>query len=396
MQPTTKMKAKTQVEDGEKNVVMTVYYQLLNSFPARRILVVGDLMLDEYVWGHVWRISPEAPVPVLNVLRRELTPGGAGNVVKNLRAFGTNVRVVGAIGEDDTGQRLAELLQVFGADTSGIVHDPHRLSTLKIRLLSVENSQQLFRLDEESAQSVYGAVEEQIVNLVHQNVVGVQAVVCSDYQKGVLTDRVLKATFAAARECGVPTIVAPKDKTPEKYAGASILMPNLKELGQLVGTQPGGSDWLMDSARHLTEMLGLRALVVTRGCDGMSLFEPARGVLRRVDIPTVARNVFDVTGAGDTALAAFSAAVASGGDFEVAARVANAAAGIVVGKRGTSTATREEIQYSLRYCDSRTHDDKRTTIPPVGTQNREMRLRPVEGRNPPKRGNEFASRYDRP
>lgn len=305
-------------------------------------------MLDEYVWGHVGRISPEAPVAVLNVVRKESTLGGAGNVVKNLRSLGTGVAIVGAIGEDSTGKRVTELLQVLGVDASGMVEDPHRSSTLKTRLMSLEHGRQVFRLDEETIRAVSGTTEEQIVDLVRQKSAATQAVVCSDYSKGVLTRRVLDAAFATAHEQGIPAIVAPKGRTPLKYAGAHILMLNVHELAQLVGTRPDGTEWLFDSARRLTEVLRLRALVVTRGGEGMSLFEPAQGSLRRVDIPTVAKSVYDVTGAGDTALAAFASAVTVGASHEDATRLANIAAGVSVGKRGTVTVTNEEIKCILQ------------------------------------------------
>lgn len=318
--------------------------RFLEKLSANRILVIGDLMVDEYLWGHVERISAEAPVPVLKTVRRESTLGGAGNVVKNLRSLGTSVNVVGAVGEDGTAAQILEMLDLLNADAGGVVRDPHHASTLKTRLMSVEHGRQVFRLDEESARPIHGEVEGRLVRMIQEKVEGAQAIVCSDYLKGVLTTRVLEAAFAASHERGIPAIVAPKDKTPGKYAGANILMPNVKELAQLVGTRPDGSDWLTDSARRLTEMLSLQALVVTRGSEGMSLFEPGRTGLRRVDIPTMARSVYDVTGAGDTALATFAAAVASGADYETAAHVANIAAGIVVGKRGTAAVTVEEIR----------------------------------------------------
>jgi D-beta-D-heptose 7-phosphate kinase / D-beta-D-heptose 1-phosphate adenosyltransferase len=343
--------------------------RFLNGLSGGRVLVVGDLMLDEYLWGHVERISPEAPVPVLNLIRRESMLGGAGNVVRNLRSLGANATVVGAVGDDGTGERLVELLDALGADASGVVRDPHRTSTRKTRLVSLEHGQQVFRLDEESAQAVYGEVEDRLVRAIHEKVEGAQAIVCSDYLKGALTERVLQAAFAAARERGIPAIVAPKDKKPAKYAGASILIPNVKELGELAGTRPDGSDWLTDSARRLTEALGLQALVVTRGGDGMSLFEPGRAGLRRVDIPTVAQSVYDVTGAGDTALAAFAAAVASGADYEAAARLANVAAGIVVGKRGTATVTVEEIRDHANEKSSRVpQSQKSLSVPPLSLE----------------------------
>jgi D-beta-D-heptose 7-phosphate kinase/D-beta-D-heptose 1-phosphate adenosyltransferase len=312
------------------------------------MLVVGDLMLDEYLWGHIERISPEAPVPVLHLIRRESMLGGAGNVMRNLRSLGVQVNAVGVVGQDSTGEQILELLDVLGVEGAAVLRDPHRKSTRKARLMSLEHGQQVFRLDEESTQGIWGEIEDRLVATIQEKVAEAQAVLCSDYQKGLLTPRLLQALFQAAHAHHIPTIVGPKDSHPEKYRGASVLMPNARELAQLAGTRVNGNDWLTDAARRLVAQLGLEALVVTRGREGMSLFEPAKAGLRRLDIPTLARNVYDVTGAGDTAIAAFAAAMAGGSDRETAAHLANLAAGVVVGKRGTASVTVEEIEARLR------------------------------------------------
>jgi D-beta-D-heptose 7-phosphate kinase / D-beta-D-heptose 1-phosphate adenosyltransferase len=320
---------------------------ILDSFSDRSLLVVGDLMLDEYLWGHIERISPEAPVPVLNLIRRECALGGAGNVMRNLSSLGAAVVAAGVVGEDSTGRQILELLDVMGADADAVVTDPQRKSTRKARLMSLEHGQQVFRLDEETAQEIWGEVEDRLIERIQTKAEEVQAIVCSDYQKGLLTPRVLDAAFDAARRQRIPAIVGPKDTNAAKYRGAAILMPNTKELAQLVGTRVNGHDWLTDAAHRLVEMLGLQALVVTRGRDGMCLFEARETGLQRVDVPTVAQSVYDVTGAGDTAIAVFALAFASGADCVSAARLANQAAGIVVGKRGTASITVEEIRTRL-------------------------------------------------
>lgn len=308
------------------------------------MLVVGDLMLDDYRRGHVERISPEAPVPILNVLGSETALGGAGNVVKNLRSLNVSVDVVGVLGVDATAEQVVEALGELGVSASGIVRDTQRISTRKIRFVSLDHGQQVFRADEESARPVSGTVESGIVHHIQQKARDAQVILCSDYLKGVLSERVLQATFEAGQEYKVPVLVAPKDSDARKYEGATILMPNLKELTKLVGTPAKKGEWLTDSARQLMASHGLQALVVTRGSEGMSLFEMIKGELRCLDIPTVARNVFDVTGAGDTAIATFAAAIAAGADLETSVHMANAAAGIVVAKRGTATVTVEELQ----------------------------------------------------
>ena len=318
----------------------------LQSFGACRVAVIGDLMLDEYLWGHIERISPEAPVPILNVVRREFMLGGAGNVVENLRALGAQVTVFGVLGEDFTGSQVRDLLRAHGADLAEVIIDPSRKTTRKVRLMSLEHGQQVFRLDDESTHTILGEIENRLVRAIQAHLAGAQVVICSDYMKGVLTGRVLNAIFVAAHKLGISSIVGPKDSSSQKYRGANILMPNSQELAQLVGKPVDGDVWLWDSAGRLVNELSLEALIVTRGRDGMSLFENVRSGLRRVDVPTMARSVYDVTGAGDTAIATFAAAVASRSDRETAARLANLAAGIKVGKRGSACVTFEELKES--------------------------------------------------
>jgi len=324
----------------------------LDTFPASRIAVVGDLMLDEYLWGHIERISPEAPVPILSVTHRASTLGGAGNVAENLRHWGATVTLIGVVGQDETAGQLRDLLQSRGVNAKGVLTDPLRKTTRKARLMSVEHGQQVFRLDEESTVTVKGEIENSLIGAIRTLDQNIQAIVCSDYLKGVLSEKVLAAVFEAARSRGIRCIVAPKDSSAEKYRGANILMPNSTELRQMTpqrASQDANQEaWLDASARSLVEALSLEALLVTRGSEGMSLFENSAGGLRRVDIPTMARSVYDVTGAGDTAIAAFSAAVASGADLGAAARLANLSAGIKVGKRGTACVDLEEIRTSLR------------------------------------------------
>ena len=308
-----------------------------------QVLVVGDLMLDEYRRGHVERISPEAPVPILSVVARDATLGGAGNVVRNLRSLNVGVAVVGIVGNDRTGEQIVNDLAGLGVSENGVVKDERRVSTRKMRFVSMEHGQQVFRADEETLEEASGEIEEKLISQVREKSSSAQVILCSDYLKGVLTENVLKAAFKAGRERNVPVIVAPKDKEAMKYCGASILMPNLRELSRLVGTPVNGDAWLMDSAKNLTEILGLDALLVTQGSEGMTLFETGKGSPRRVNLSTVARKVYDVTGAGDTALAAFGAGIAAGASREAAAHLANIAAGIVVGKPGTAIVTKEEI-----------------------------------------------------
>jgi D-beta-D-heptose 7-phosphate kinase/D-beta-D-heptose 1-phosphate adenosyltransferase len=306
-------------------------------------------MLDEYVWGHIERISPEAPVPILNVVRRDFALGGAGNVAANLLRMGVKVSVVGLVGTEETGRHILDLLASLGADTNGIVSDAHRNSTRKTRAMSVEHEQQVFRLDEESVTPLRPDSEQRLVAKTNGLASGVEAIICSDYSKGVLSAAVLGAAFGIAHERKIPVMVAPKQGDAQKYDGASILMPNSRELRQLASALAVDGSSLDDSAKALVDALSLEGLVVTRGSEGMSIFQTSENGLQRFDISTTARSVFDVTGAGDTAIAAFGAAMASGADLQSAARIANTTAGIKVGKRCTATVSLEEIRTALEH-----------------------------------------------
>jgi D-beta-D-heptose 7-phosphate kinase/D-beta-D-heptose 1-phosphate adenosyltransferase len=316
-------------------------------FQQCRILVIGDLMIDEYVWGHIERISPEAPVPILSVVEHGRTLGGAGNVVRNLRALDVHVEVCGVVGRDETGEELTQLIEQLGVGTSGIVWDKDRKSTRKTRLMSLEHGQQVFRMDEETLQDVCDDVEDQIIGHIYEAAARADIILCSDYAKGTLTERVLRAVFEVSQRCGNITLVGPKGSDAGKYRGARILMLNQRELAQLTSTLMDGNGWLTDTARGLVERLKLEGIVVTRGGDGMSLFHKSAVTAHRVDIPPMAKSVYDVTGAGDTAISFFGAAIAAGAELEFGVRIANLAAGIKVGKRGANTVTIAEIERHL-------------------------------------------------
>jgi D-beta-D-heptose 7-phosphate kinase / D-beta-D-heptose 1-phosphate adenosyltransferase len=214
-------------------------------------------------------------------------------------------------------------------------------------MMSLEHGQQVFRMDQESASEISREIEDCLAGMLQTAVASVQMVLLSDYRKGVLTDRLLNLIFAAARQRRIPCVVAPKDSNSAKYRGATVLVPNARELAQLAGASVDGDDSLNHAARQLISTLDLQALVVTRGGDGMSLFEHREGAVRRVDVATAARSVYDVTGAGDTAIAVFTACLATGASFEGAVQLANLAAGIKVGKRGTATVSVTELIASM-------------------------------------------------
>jgi rfaE bifunctional protein kinase chain/domain len=323
-----------------------------------RVIVVGDLMLDEYYWGEIERISPEAPVPVLRLRRMEYVLGGAANVARNLASMGAQVSAAGVAGTDATATALLDSLDEAGVDRDSVLLEAGRSTTRKCRLMSSEHGQQVFRFDEEITEEIPAAVEERLLAGLREQIDSADAVVCSDYRKGVLTPRVLSETAGMAREREIALITAPKDTKVEKYAGAAVLMPNLREFAGLAGEEAGkdAAIWLDRAAARLLGEHGFAGLLVTRGREGMTLFEQTVGGVRRENITSVARSVYDVTGAGDTALSVFALALAAGATRSQAAQLANVAAGIVVGKRGTTCVTVEEIL-------ERVAEDQLKTVP---------------------------------
>jgi D-beta-D-heptose 7-phosphate kinase / D-beta-D-heptose 1-phosphate adenosyltransferase len=311
---------------------------LFNGAGDVSLLVVGDLMLDEYLWGKAERISPEAPVQVVEVTGEDLRLGGAGNVINNLVALGCRVVACSVIGGDDNGALLHHAFTGKGVDVSGVFQDPLRATTRKTRVVAA--NQQIVRIDRESREGICGKFEERILEFVSERADRFKAILISDYGKGVLTQKILDGIISVGRRLNVPVVVDPKGRDYGKYNGASILTPNRKEAEIAAGITILDEESLMAAARKLLVDVDLDALLITRSEQGMSLF------LRRgetVHIPTLAREVFDVTGAGDTVLAVMGLALACGREYADAAQLANVAAGIAVGKVGTSTVSPEEI-----------------------------------------------------
>ncbi|HCE69509.1 MAG: bifunctional heptose 7-phosphate kinase/heptose 1-phosphate adenyltransferase [Geobacteraceae bacterium GWC2_55_20] len=303
-----------------------------------RCLVVGDLMLDEYLWGKAERISPEAPVQVVDVLREELRLGGAGNVVNNLVALGAQVAVCSVIGDDQNGWSLLKEFGRRDVASDAIFLDPGRRTSRKTRVVAA--NQQIVRIDRESREALPAAFEKQICDWVAAHIREFQVIVLSDYSKGVLTPAVIAAIVSLAAETGIPVLVDPKGNDYIRYCGATLLTPNRKEAEAASGIAIRDADSLTRAANAIMDTAGLRHLLITRSEEGMSLFSKGEDA---VHIPTVAREVFDVSGAGDTVLAALAVGIASGCGMVEAARLANVAAGIAVGKLGTSIVTPQEI-----------------------------------------------------
>ena len=324
---------------------------ILARMAACRILVVGDQMLDEYLHGEIGRISPEAPVPVMHLQRSESRLGGASNVARNVAALNAHVSVFGVVGADGAGEALCSHLDELRIDREGLAVCGKRPTTRKTRLVSVEHNQQVFRFDEEVTDEISAEQENTLLRSIAEAISEADAIICSDYLKGVLTRGVLREVAKLGRKHAIPVITAPKDTEPEKYARASVLLPNFREFTRLVHHRKNGNGngWIDPAALSLIEEHEFDALLVTRGKEGMILFERASGALSREDIPAVSQAVFDVTGAGDTCIAVFALCLAAGATRSQAARLANVAAGIVVSKRGTALV--EQAELLERMCD---------------------------------------------
>ncbi len=308
-----------------------------------RVLVFGDLILDRYVFGAVERISPEAPIQVLAVRREESRIGGAGNVACNVHALGARVDLVGAVGDDAAGRELRAEVATFVEDADAIFVDPSRPTSEKTRM--VASAQQVLRVDREDARPIGSEIEAKVVESIERRVAQADLVVVSDYGKGFLTDAVLRRILDACRAHDRRVLVDPKGRDFEKYRGASLVTPNRLEAEQVTGLVLDSPEALAEAGRKLTEDLDLEAALVTLGGEGMYL-HPCEGEPFRV--AAQARAVYDVTGAGDTVVASLAVMLGGGVDLRDAIRIANAAAGVVVGKLGTALVTRREILARLR------------------------------------------------
>ncbi|HET7293062.1 MAG TPA: D-glycero-beta-D-manno-heptose-7-phosphate kinase [Vicinamibacteria bacterium] len=310
---------------------------LLRAMGGRRVLILGDVMLDEFLWGRVARISPEAPVPVVEIQRESFHVGGAGNVARNVRALGGEAALVGVVGRDAAASRLRDELRASAVEDA-LVEAGGRPTTVKTRI--VAHNQQVCRADRERSDELSAALEAAVVARVSGALRSADALVVSDYQKGVVTPRVMRSAVALARRRRVPVLVDPKVRHFALYRGATVVTPNLLEAEQASGVRIRSEADLRSAGTRLLRSLRCRAVLITRGEQGMSLFEAGR---RPLHIPAAAREVFDVTGAGDTVIATLSLALCAGASLAQAAALANDAAGVVVAKLGTATVSPEEL-----------------------------------------------------
>jgi len=311
---------------------------LLKMMRGRRVLVLGDVMLDEFLWGSVVRISPEAPVPVVEVTRQSYHLGGAGNVAANVCSLGGTAVLAGIVGADSAAERVRESLGEAGAQAALVASDRGRPTTVKTRIIA--HNQQVVRADRERSEDIGASLEDDLLVRLRDALPSCGALVVSDYQKGVVTPRLMKAVLALARRRGVPVLVDPKVRHFPLYRGVALVTPNQLEAEQATGIRIRNEDDLLAAGARILRKLRCAAALITRGEQGMSLFREGGPP---VHLPTSAREVFDVTGAGDTVIATVALGVCSGARVHEAAMLANYAAGVVVGKLGTATATPEEV-----------------------------------------------------
>lgn len=321
---------------------------ILSRMEKTNILVVGDLMLDKFVQGDVHRISPESPVPVLSVTRETVMPGGAGNVLTNLRGLNVSTNMIAVIGDDESGRILSGLVSALDIDPSTLMVRDGLPTTLKTRFLS--GHQQMLRVDHETTIKLSSDIEEKIIAAVDKLVPLQQAVILSDYGKGVLTPAILRHTIDLAIAHKIPVLVDPKGHDYSKYSGATVVTPNRKELAEATGRSDIKEDEdIIAAATSLIKDCDIQSVVATRSQDGMSIVQ---ATLPPVHLRTHAREVFDVSGAGDTVIATIAAGLAAGANLVEAAALANIAGGIVVGKVGTAPIRSKELAEALHNPDA--------------------------------------------
>jgi len=323
--------------------------EILKRFTKQKIVVIGDVMLDHYLWGKVSRISPEAPVPVVEITRESYFPGGASNVARNLRALGAAARIMGVLGEDDAGQKLRNALNEQGIPTDGLMVDSTRPTTLKTRI--VAHNQQVVRFDHEKNGPIPSSLQEKLLRHFIAILPEVNAVVFEDYAKGLFTQELVDQLLAQAHKAGIVTAADPNPRRGLDYREITAITPNRQEAFAAAGVpyvEPVDDVLADEPLKSVGEILLKKwktaNLLITLGEYGMCLFRPEK---KPHHIPTVAQEVFDVSGAGDTVIATLALAMATGVDPVEAAEISNHAAGVVVGKVGTATCSPDELVESF-------------------------------------------------
>ena len=322
---------------------MDLLTRIIPQFGKQKILVLGDLMVDKFVWGKVSRISPEAPVPVVEVTRESAVLGGAGNVASNITSMGGKAYVVGVIGRDGVAEQLKDDLHDKNIDTDGLVFDEMRPTIIKTRIIA--SHQQVVRFDREVKGAFAPSIQKDIIRRIEDLIPAVQGIIISDYGKGVVTPAVLSRAIQLANQHKIPVTVDPKIEHFLRYKKVSCITPNAAEAIAGMRAQDAVDDEsIFELGKRILKRLSSSSVLITRGEKGMTLFEPGN---RITHIPTRAKEVYDVTGAGDTVIATFTLALAAQAPFREAAEISNFAAGIVVGKIGTATVTPDELRAAI-------------------------------------------------
>jgi rfaE bifunctional protein kinase chain/domain len=312
-----------------KSISIKRFNSLISNLKRKKIAVVGDLMVDRYFWGKVSRISPEAPVPIVDIEREFSQLGGAANVGNNIKFLGGEPFLIGVIGDDNTGTLLLELLKSTGFSVDGIVVDPSRPTTIKTRVIA--DNQHVVRTDRESREEINGAIEKKIIKIIKEKISEFDGIILEDYNKGVLKRGVIHKAISVANDIGIPVNVDPKFDNFFEYKKATVFKPNQREVEIKLGFQFTDDVKLIEAGKILLEKIECENILITRGEKGMTLFKNNG---EYINVPTRAKVIHDVSGAGDTVIATLTAVLVAGGDVEEAATIANYAAGIVCGEVG--------------------------------------------------------------
>ena len=316
---------------------------IISGFNQAKVLVVGDLILDEFIWGKVTRISPEAPVPVVWVDSENFMPGGASNVASNIRSLGGQVFLAGVVGDDSRADVLRTLLRKKGVDCEGVFTDKQRPTTQKTRVIA--HHQQVVRIDREVVKPVSDQVLKEILGYIKERIKTVDALIIEDYGKGVIVPRLVEESVKLAKKYGKVVTVDPKETHFSYYRGVTTITPNHHEAASAVGFPIKDDASLQKAGKKLLQRLNCETALITLGENGMSLFQKGKPMIK---IPTVAQDVFDVSGAGDTVISAYTVARARKASAIEAAHISNCAAGIVVGKVGVAVTTADELIQRIR------------------------------------------------
>lgn len=326
-----------------KKITKQSFEKIFQNLGSHRILILGDVMLDEYLWGNVSRISPEAPVPVVEILKETVKLGGAANVALNVQALGDQPILVGVVGEDKNGERLKGNLKDNQLSGEGIFMDGNRQTTIKTRIIA--HSQQVVRADREKTDEIPSELSSKLYDFIQSRVKEIDGIIISDYGKGVINGGLLQRVITLAKENDLFIGVDPKETHFMSYKKVSLITPNHHEASFVFGKRIKDEKSLEEVGWGLLERLDVESLLITRGEKGMSLFEKNKILTH---FPTAAKEVYDVTGAGDTVISAFACAKAAGADFKEAALLSNHAAGIAVGELGTAQVTQEKLKEDLK------------------------------------------------